>query len=64
MPCYTSDGTQVPLRDNTTNTQQATRVGIRDVRYVNYRVVLVGEITIRFLSILTQESVVFYPEFT
>ena len=38
--------------------------GIRYVRYVNYRVVLVGEIAIRFLSNLTQESIASYPEFT
>ena len=38
--------------------------GIRYVRYVNYRVALVGEIAIRFLSNLAQESIVSYPEFT
>ena len=38
--------------------------GIRDVRYVNYRVALVGEIAIRFLSNLVQQSIVSYPEFT
>ena len=38
--------------------------GIRDVRHVNYRVALVGEIAIRFLSNLAQESIVSYPEFT
>ena len=38
--------------------------GIRYVRYVNYRVALVGEIAIRFLSNLTQESIASYPEFT
>ena len=38
--------------------------GIRDVRFVNYRVALVGEITIRFLSNLAQDSIVSYPEFT
>ena len=38
--------------------------GIRDVRYVNYRVALVGEITIRFLSNLAQEGIASYPEFT
>ena len=38
--------------------------GIRDVRYVNYRVALAGEIAIRFLSNLAQESIVSYPKFT
>ena len=38
--------------------------GIRDVRYVNYRVALVGEIGLRFLSNLAQESLVSYPKFT
>ena len=38
--------------------------GIRYVRYVNYRVALVGEIAIRFLSNLAQESIASYPEFT
>ena len=38
--------------------------GIRDVRYVDYRVALVGEIAIRFLFNLAQECVVSYPEFT
>ena len=38
--------------------------GIRDVRYVNYRVALVGKIVIRFLSNLAQEGIVSYPEFT
>ena len=38
--------------------------GIRDVRYVNYRVALVGEIAIRFLSNLAQEGIVSYPKFT
>ena len=32
--------------------------GIRDVRYVNYRIALVGETAIRFLSNLAQESLV------
>ena len=36
--------------------------GIRDVHYAFYRVVLVGEITIRFLSNLAQKSIVSYPE--
>ena len=36
--------------------------GIRDVRYVNYRVALVGEITIRFFSNLAQQSIASYPE--
>ena len=36
--------------------------GISDVRYVNYRVALVGETSIRFLSNLTHESIVAYPE--
>ncbi|KDR53010.1 hypothetical protein HMPREF1991_00965 [Hoylesella loescheii DSM 19665 = JCM 12249 = ATCC 15930] len=39
-------------------------LGIRDVRYVDYRVALVGEIAIRFLFNLAQECVVSYPEFT
>ena len=38
--------------------------GIRYVRYVNYHMALVGEIAIRFLSNLAQESIVSYPEFT
>ena len=38
--------------------------GIRDARYVNYRIALVGEIAIRFLSNLVQESIVSYPEST
>ncbi len=38
--------------------------GIRYVHYVNYRVALVGEIAIRFLSNLAQESIASYPEFT
>ena len=38
--------------------------GIRDVHYAFYRVVLVGEITIRFLSNLAQKSTISYPEFT
>jgi len=38
--------------------------GIRDARYVNYRIALVGESTIRFLSDLAQESIVSYPEST
>ena len=38
--------------------------GMRDVRYVDYRVALVGEITTRFLSDLAQNSIVSYPEFT
>ena len=37
---------------------------IRDVRFVNYRVALVGETAIRFLPNLAQESIVSYPEFT
>ena len=37
---------------------------IRDVRFVNYRVALVGEITIRFLSNLAQKSIVAYLKFT
>lgn len=36
--------------------------GLRDVRYVIYRVALVGEITIRFLSNFAKESIVSYPE--
>ena len=38
--------------------------GIIDVRFVNYRVALVGETAIRFLSNLAQDSIVSYPEFT
>ena len=38
--------------------------GIKDVRYVNYRIALVGEKAIRFLSNLAQENLVSYPEFT
>ena len=38
--------------------------GIKDVRYVNYRIALVGETAIRFLSNLAQESIEFYPEST
>ena len=37
---------------------------IRDVRFVNYRVALVGETAIRFLPNLAQESIVSYPVFT
>jgi len=32
--------------------------GIKDVRYVNYRIALVGETAIRFLSNPAQESIV------
>ncbi len=39
-------------------------LGIRDVRYVNYRVALVGEIAIRYLSKLAQKGIVSYFEFT
>ena len=38
--------------------------GIRDVRYADYRIALVGETAIRFLSNLAQESIVSYPKFT
>ena len=38
--------------------------GIRDTRYVNYRIALVGDAVIRFLSNLAQESIVSYPKFT
>ena len=38
--------------------------GIRDVRYGDYRVVLVGETAIRFLSNRAQESIGSHPEFT
>ena len=38
--------------------------GIKDVRYVNSRIALVGETAICFLSNLAQESIVFYPEST
>ncbi|KDR52251.1 hypothetical protein HMPREF1991_01681 [Hoylesella loescheii DSM 19665 = JCM 12249 = ATCC 15930] len=37
---------------------------IIDVRYVNCRVALVGEVVIRFLSNLTQQGIASYPEFT
>lgn len=40
------------------------KFGIRGVRYINYRVALVGETAIRFLSNLVQQSIVSYPEFT
>ena len=39
-------------------------LGIRAVRYADYCVALVGETAIRFLSNLTQESIVSYPEFS
>lgn len=39
-------------------------LGIRDVRYADYRIALVGETAIRFLSNLAQQSIVSYPEFT
>ena len=35
---------------------------IRDVRFVNYRVALVGDTSIRLLSNLAQECIVAYPE--
>ena len=38
--------------------------GIKNVRYVNYRIALVGETAIRFLSNPAQESLVSYPKFT
>ena len=38
--------------------------GIKNNRYVNCHVAQAGEITIRFLSNLAQESIVSYPEFT
>ncbi len=38
--------------------------GIKGVRYVNSCIALVGETAICFLSNPTQESIVFYPEFT
>jgi len=38
--------------------------GIRDVRYVDYRVALVSETAIRSLSNLAQDSIVSYLEFT
>ena len=79
MPCYTSDGSLFHITWNIIPSNmehefhleiiqqthnKLREFGIRDVRYVNYRVVLVGEITIRFISILTQESVVFYLKFS
>ena len=39
-------------------------LGIRDVRYADYRVALVGEIAIRLLYNFVQERIVYYPEFT
>ena len=39
-------------------------LGIRYVRYINYRVALVSETAIRFLSNLAQKSIVSYPKFT
>ena len=38
--------------------------GIKYSRYDNYRVALVGEIIIRYLSNLAQEIIVYYSEFT
>jgi len=38
--------------------------GIKDVRYVNYRIALVGETAIRFLSNPAQESLASYLECT
>ena len=38
--------------------------GLKHNRYDNYRVALVGEIIIRYLSNLAQENIVYYPEFT
>ena len=38
--------------------------GIRDVRYVNYRVALVGKTAILFLSNLAQKNIVSYPKLT
>ena len=38
--------------------------GIRDVRYVNSRIALVGDTAIRFLSNLAQESLASYLECT
>ena len=38
--------------------------GIKDVRYINSRIALVGETAIHFLSNLAQESIVSYPKFT
>ena len=37
---------------------------IRDVRYVDYRVAIIGETAIRFFSNLAQKSIVAYFEFT
>ena len=37
---------------------------IRDVRCVNFRVVPVGEIAIRFLPYLAQKNIASYPDFT
>ncbi len=38
--------------------------GIKNVRYVNSRIALVGETAICFLSNPAQESIVSYPKFT
>ncbi|KDR52448.1 hypothetical protein HMPREF1991_01468 [Hoylesella loescheii DSM 19665 = JCM 12249 = ATCC 15930] len=38
--------------------------GIREARYANYRYAVVGDIAIRFLSNLAQNSIVSYPELT
>ena len=40
------------------------KFGIREVRCVNFRVVPVGEIAIRFLPYLAQKDIASYPEFT
>ncbi len=37
---------------------------IREVRCVNFRVMPVGEIAIRFLPYLAQRNIASYPEFT
>ncbi|KDR52974.1 hypothetical protein HMPREF1991_00929 [Hoylesella loescheii DSM 19665 = JCM 12249 = ATCC 15930] len=45
-------------------TQPLREFRIKHNRYVNYRVALIGEKTIRFLSNPAQKSIVPYPEFT
>lgn len=37
------------------------KFGIKDVRYVNYRIALVGEITIRFYLILLKKALSLIP---
>ena len=51
-------------KDEEGSSKYPREVGIRDVRYVTYRVALVGKTAIRFLSNLAQESIVSYPKLT